>query len=105
MTNIPEIEQAKLDFLNFRGNKSPTDDELVDQVLDTKGIYSIKSIEKDGKLFRKRGCRYECACTGLCQELVPFTELDEMCHKHYESVKNILHSELYKQNRVHKVEA
>jgi hypothetical protein len=99
MTDIPEIEQAKLDFINFRGNKNPTDDDLIAQILDGKGIYPVKAIEKDGKLFKERGCRFECACTGMCHELVPYTDLDALCHRHYANIRSILHTELYRQHK------
>jgi len=103
--NIPEIEEARESCIKFRGNKNPADDEIVELILDQKGLYPVNSIERAGELFKERGCRVECACTGRCHELVPYTELDDMCNHHYLMVENAIRNELYRRNKVTKVES
>lgn len=95
MRKIPEISKALSNYKRF-GNTSPTNSEIIDWVMNNKGLYSKGFTEVDNETFRERGCNAigGCGCTGRCTELVPVTEIDRMCQAHYLEVLALVETEV-----------
>mgnify|MGYP003652702544 CR=1 FL=1 len=96
MKKIPEISIALNDIKRFQGNNSPTNREIVAQVMSSKGLFSKGFTEVDNETFRERGCEAYggCGCTGRCFDLVPVTEIDRMCQVHYLEVLVLIENEV-----------
>ena len=88
MLDIKQSVEAKISELKPFGGEITFERILTSMLVGS--CKETRPVEKDGVLYRERGCSGSCACMGHCRQLVPYTELDKMRNKHKQQEVDLL---------------
>ena len=85
MLKLHKLVAAEINNLLWLNGDPGNIDYVIEHILrDYPNPVPIK--QDNGSLMKLRGCSGPCCCIGSCQELIPFSELDQLSHDHYKFV-------------------